>query len=334
MRVALLAGSYPPDDCGVGDYSGRLVEALRALGIEVEVLTRGAWSLGAAPSVLRSIRAARPDLLHAQYPSVGFGASLAPQAIVALSRAPALVTLHEFSQARLPRKLAIFPFAARARALVFTSDDERAACRRWYPWVSRDAAVIPIGSNIPAAAGIARRPRTLAYFGLVRPGKGLEAFLAAARELRREGFEVRVVGSPDPRHRDYHAALRADPANAGLTWLAGLDPAAVAAELSAARFAYLPFPDGASARRGSLLAAMTNGCAVVTTRGAHTTDDLAAAVAAAPTPADAVAELKRLAADPGAVETLSARGRAYAARGGWRAIAEAHVALYERLLAR
>jgi glycosyltransferase involved in cell wall biosynthesis len=40
MRIALIAGEYPPLQGGLGDYTRRLAEALVGLGHELHVITR------------------------------------------------------------------------------------------------------------------------------------------------------------------------------------------------------------------------------------------------------------------------------------------------------
>ena len=142
----------------------------------------------------------------------------------------------------------------------------------------------------------------------------------------------------------------------------------VSAHLLAADIAALPFTDGASFRRGSLLAALAHGLAVVTTW--PTTDDRRTTsgpgsewvsaradatasprhpVARSPAqlvdgenvllapPGDApalVAAIERLACDSGLRERLAGGGRALAAQFGWDAIAAQHEQLYERLVRR
>ena len=46
-RIALIAGTYAPDRCGVADYTDRLRTALSQLGIESVVLTTVAAAQGA-----------------------------------------------------------------------------------------------------------------------------------------------------------------------------------------------------------------------------------------------------------------------------------------------
>ena len=132
----------------------------------------------------------------------------------------------------------------------------------------------------------------------------------------------------------------------------------VSAHLLAADIAALPFADGASFRRGSLLAALAHGLAVVTTWPTTddrrpTTDDRASSAslhrpssivhrplidgenALLVPPGDApalVAAIERLANNSGLRERLASGGRALAAQFGWDAIAAQHEQLYERLL--
>jgi hypothetical protein len=109
--------------------------------------------------------------------------------------------------------------------------------------------------------------------------------------------------------------LAAHPDLAGRVVAAGaLEAAAVAAHLSACDLLVQPYPDGATGRRGSLMAGLSLGLPVVTTLGRDTEPiwrklDLAA-LAPDGDSAALVAEAERLLADPDESRRLGERGRA------------------------
>jgi glycosyltransferase involved in cell wall biosynthesis len=105
------------------------------------------------------------------------------------------------------------------------------------------------------------------------------------------------------------------------------------AELMAGSLAaYLPYPDGASYRRGSLLAALTNGLPVITTVTTSTPPGMTDVVLPATGPAEALMHLERLYSSPGEVSALSRGARQFANRFSWTEIAREHEQVYNQTL--
>jgi glycosyltransferase involved in cell wall biosynthesis len=95
----------------------------------------------------------------------------------------------------------------------------------------------------------------------------------------------------------------------------------------------MPFPDGASEKRGSLLAALSNGLPVITTKGRSTPTELEDVVRFCSSPAEAVEAAQALLEAPALREELGARGRHYAEKFSWESIAQSHIAIYQQLVA-
>lgn len=117
MRVLFITGSYPPEKCGVGDYSYHLAEAISLeKDIEVSVLTSVCsvsnetaskvnvfrhmqnWRNTNLVEIKRVISKFRPDVVHIQYPTQGyFGRppSLLPLYLRCLGL-PVVQTWHEY----------------------------------------------------------------------------------------------------------------------------------------------------------------------------------------------------------------------------------------------
>ena len=212
-----------------------------------------------------------------------------------------------------------------AAARIFTTDDERELFARRFPDRNGIDQTIDIASNIPAAAKAARRLGRVSYFGLIAPNKGIEAFLelcegahAAASKL---SFEL--IGAIPEKHRRYAESIlkRALPCNAHL--LLDLPNEAAAERLATSTFAYLPFPDGASAKRGTLAAAIVNGLIIVTPHSRITPEWIRSATLDAKTPDQALRALAQL-HDNGRQRADVAKRCALAAkRFRWDAIATA-----------
>ena len=212
--------------------------------------------------------------------------------------------------------------------------------------------LIPIGSNIPVApppgytpaawrARLGAPPDTLlvAYFGLLSPSKGVDLLVEALATLRRPWRLLLVGGGASvPSDLAHAQTVRARIAALGLATrvfeTGHAEAAAVSAHLLAADLVALPFRDGASFRRGSLLAALAHGCVVVTTQPADPADAALLAPAAELVPPDdpsaLAAALARLAADAPARAARAAAATTLAAHFGWATIALRHEQLYVR----
>jgi glycosyltransferase involved in cell wall biosynthesis len=332
LKIALLCGPCPAGGCGVGDYSRCLGNALNSIGIESRVIAAGDWRLQSVMERLRSIRTLNPDVVHIQYPTVGFARHLGPQAFSVLKSCVA--TIHEVSQAHLLRKLALYPFSFRARHVIFPSNFERRFAVKWAPWIAHRSSVIGIPSNISAGAKQQRNSGEIVHFGLIMPGKGLEKVIRLGRLIQVSGhaLRIRVIGTVRSDHAGYFEALRSESSHLPIVWENGLDKKQVEDRLAASAIAYLPYPDGVSERRATLKAALINGTAVITTHGAQTPSDIQGSVCFVETPEEALVAALDLLASPEKRDRLSSNGMEYAGRYTWERIAEQHSALYDEIL--
>jgi glycosyltransferase involved in cell wall biosynthesis len=333
MSVALVVGTDPESRCGVADYARCLADSLRCAGVAVTAFEGGDWSLAKLRRMTRAAAQRGCGLLHVQYPAIGFGTSLGPHLLSYVSALPTIVTLHEYSLVHPLRKLSMTGFAGGAKHLIFTSAHERSAFMRNFPWASRRSSVIPIGSNIPFLRPNPTNKRLVVFFGHIKPKRGLEQFLQLALIANTAGrdYRFRIIGTPGPGQGDYLEMLRQGSAALPVDWLLNLDADSVAAELTRAMVAYLPYPDGASPRRGSLWAVLGNGVPTITTAGPFCPGELAGAVEFADTPATALQAVDIIIADAARMAQLRCAAAAYIRQHSWESIAARHLALYRSL---
>ncbi|MFQ5855525.1 MAG: glycosyltransferase family 4 protein [Anaerolineae bacterium] len=223
--------------------------------------------------------------------------------------------------------------------------------------------LIPIGSNIHpnppadfdpdawrAQVGIGRDETMLVYFGFLNASKGGETLIQGLDQLTQRGYNCRLVmlggqvGASDPTNRAYLARVNAlidklDLADR-VMWTGFLPDERVSTYLMAADLAVLPYRDGASLRRGSLMAALAHGVPVVTThpQEIRSTCDLPQLIDGVnirlvpPDDPDALAQtVGDLIDDPTQRRQLGLAARRLSQAFTWERIAAQHKAVYDQI---
>jgi glycosyltransferase involved in cell wall biosynthesis len=182
----------------------------------------------------------------------------------------------------------------------------------------------------------------LAPFGLVYPGKGLETLFQALPEILRQVPSARliIIGATRPADQSYRAALEQLACARGIAhaviWAGQHSAETVSRMLAAADLFVVPYDDGGTIRRGSLMAGLAHGLPVVTTPSPVPSSSLRDGVnVALVPPGDADALAKRvcalLASDDEQMR-LRAGALALAEQFSWPAIAQRTRALYAQVL--
>ncbi|HEX7594448.1 MAG TPA: glycosyltransferase family 4 protein [Anaerolineae bacterium] len=334
------------------------------------------WNWSSLGVITRAAREFAPDIVHIQYQTGAFGMhpaiDLLPRYLRRQKalRARVVTTFHDL---RVPY---LFPKAARVREwvtreLARSSDAAIATNNEDYlkleAWNLKRLSLIPIGSNISSTPppdfdraawrvkrGVAENETLLCYFGFLNESKGGETLVRALAQTPNAKLLMigGQVGASDPTNAAYLAKVKALIADLGLTdrvlWTDYTPPETVTANFLASDICVLPYRDGASYRRGTLMAALAHGMAIVTTTprvvGAKHSLWFANAL---PLPAlrngencllippddptALAAAIQRAAASPELRAKIGAGARELAQHFTWDKIAQQHLKLYERI---
>lgn len=320
----------------------------------------GSWSLIGGLKTLRTILAIPSDICHFQMPSQEYQHRLWPFLLIPLVKALAkpkkvIVTFHELPPVEFRRNpllgavrfLRAWLCSLGADAVVVVAEDyQKELTKRYKRSRQVPLTVIPIASNIPrstltsdqlAAArsklGIKTDCILLAHFGFINPPKGFENALDVVASLVRQGKEAKliVLGELSPQN-PYHAQILnriAQEHLAGhITVLGYMEQVAVADHLAMADVCILPFRGGLHPKSTSFLAATAQGTYVVTTsRERAGLDESTNVYFVAPGDIGGMVD--------GVLQRAARRGdESTRLEQGWPFVAEQHIALYNRLMAR
>jgi glycosyltransferase involved in cell wall biosynthesis len=329
------------------------------------------WDFFSWPRLGARIRTMNANIIHVQYQTAAYGLhpaiNLLPLALrLAKNPAKVVFTFHDLEPPYRPwlrgpvRSLAMRAGQRRCDGFVATNaaDFQQLLASRPGPAWAR-YHLIPIGANIPnqpprhysreaqrKKLGAGLRTLLLSHFGLLNQSKGLQDVLTAMKLLLEQDPErdIRLIliggstGSSDATNVPFANHIRAQIQQLGLGTrvleTGFLQPEEVSAHLLACDICVLPYRDGASFRRGSLMAALEHGLCTITTRPAEPElmDGQHARLVEAANPVNLARAIDELADDEVTRHRLGIAAAALGKRFGWPAIAEKHQSLYLELL--
>ncbi len=330
--------------------------AVRADGLEVKPLVRR-WSWGMLAQVKAEVAALRPDVVLFQWPTAAYGRSLAVNLLPAYLRRwfpglPLVTTLHELRYFRPWTRWRALPALRYSDRVVLVDPADQAAAFKLHPACQARCVHIPIGSNLPSAGqafdreagrralGIGPGDFAVAFFGFANPPKGMELLLAALAQLKPRHPELKLLLLSQLSGRDAYqrrlAGLIERSGLSGITLRPDYAPAPKTAErLASADCAVLPFRDGVSQKRGSLLACLAQGLPVVTTapeKGAEGPfQNERNMLMVEHSPAALARALDRLLQDQALRIRLRQASRELSAAFGWKTIGQQHRELFQTL---
>lgn len=358
----VIAPSAPPKICGVGDHSNHLVSALakrgRVLihcgqldptprfdhsGMILDFDHRFPWTLEqvADSSAIRSGETAFVQYTNFAYGRYGFNPWIAPALARLRHRRVRVVTMfHEtYMNGSEGWKAAIMGWWQRrffrqvgrnSDVCLFSTQPWAEQYASWFP--GRPVLCLAVGSNIPpipvdrqahrARLGIPVGVPCLVVFGGTHPTRHFDWIAAASERLSRENIDHRVL-HVGPDAQDVARLLAGVP----LIELGVLSEVEVSKALSAGDIMMAPISDGASTRRGSLLAGLEHGLCCVSTMGTGTDALLAEqsgkALVLATGKEDFLDQVARLARDQDRMGAIGQAGAAfYRANFSWESVAD------------
>jgi glycosyltransferase involved in cell wall biosynthesis len=253
---------------------------------------RGRWRWNSYREISEWARQEKLDILNLHFQTAAFQMSpfihYLPDRV---KTAPLVTTFHDlrfpylFPKAGPLRNWIVRRLARASAGVMATNHEDFAQLER----LSRCAVLIPIGSGVATALpeGFQREGRRsrvgasaetflVAYFGFINRSKGVEMLLHAVKLLADASLPIRLLmigdrtGSSDPTNVTYaqeiDSLIRSLNLEATVNWTGFVNDAEVVAYLQAADVVALPYLDGASYRRSSLMVAFAQGCAILTTK--------------------------------------------------------------------
>lgn len=324
----------------------------------------GRWGMGAVAQIARTARTLDADWIHVQFQTAAFGMNPALHfGLLALGKSARTAwTYHDLlvpylfpkAGAGLRRWVVEHP-AHHADLVIATNEGDYRQLQKKLGARSSHLHQIPIGSNVrgirlDAQKRVARRTLrgytdeqvVVGYFGALNRSKGGMTLLRTLQRLVAQGQDAHLLmigdglGASDPTNAAYLAEVEQAISEVGLRarvrWTGRESDKEVSADLNAVDVCLMPYADGASLRRGTLMAALANGCAIVTTTPVAPIPELVAGrdlLYVAPGADDAAAAaIVRIVNDKTLAETLRMNARARSTLFTWDEIARRHRDLY------
>ncbi|MDZ7798469.1 MAG: glycosyltransferase [Patescibacteria group bacterium] len=305
LKICLIVGNLPPTKCGIADYTWKLLLSLKNYpNIKISVITGNnsyinkktpddlkiypiikKWNIFSFNKIKAIIKKNNPDIIHFQHPSKKYGKNLFQFILPAILKGyfknkKIMTTIHEYSQSPWYAKPWIRLLVLFSDYLIFTSQNEKNALL--VNKNNKPNKIIHIGSNIEKVNFEKNKLQEkklellkgykflLGYFGFVDSSKGLEELFNFMNNAKNKIFKLIIIGELN-RNNNYHCKLLKYIENNNLEnsiKITGyLSAREVSKILSVLNICVLPYKEGATLRRGSLLTALAHNLPVITKKG-------------------------------------------------------------------
>jgi len=296
MKIGIVCHNYPPArfEGGIAHYSRLLVHALVDRGHRVIVITcseftqlespedgksvdvirlPGPWNHKTLFAINRIAAKRALSVLVLQYSAASYSNSFRASWAMTRTICRKATAFHSLWGGFKDKLLAALLLIGND-SIIATNSEVMHLLEKYSPAVLNKTFWIPIGSNIRSVQK--KRPPPddrfplIVYFGMLYPGKGLDMILDVLTELKARGrtFQFLFIGGGMLEHESYEAEFRRRISDRNLADIAGhtglIPEKDVSLLLQKSRFVFLPFRAGLSDRRGSFMAAISHGKAVLT----------------------------------------------------------------------
>lgn len=303
MKIGMIAGEYPPMPGGVGAFSRILAETMQAQGHDVHILSRDGtdsdtlpistirkWGMTTITPIQEWVHKHQFDVINLQFQTAAYDMSPFVHFLPQMIHTPIVTTFHDlrfpylFPKAGKLRNWIVMHLARKSAGVIATNHEDAHQLEHL-----SHQTIIPIGSNIlsdiPAdydrtawrkKVGADDDTFLLGHFGFIKDIKGIDYLIDAMAQLLDKDIPLKLVfiggrsntvdaGSDDPYLTHLDTRIKQLGLEDFIHWTGYVEENEVASYLKAVDLVTLPFLDGASYRRGSLMAAIQYGCAILTT---------------------------------------------------------------------
>lgn len=298
MKIAIICQNYPPAifEGGISHYSRLLAENLSNRGHEVYALTstefthltkesaesspvkvigiKGPWNHASVKKIKTILVANKIEAVLLQYSPASFKRSFRIKWAFTRFRGGKITVFHTIWGSGVDRVVGLLMLYG-CKKIVATNSEVMFLIERYLPSLLRKTYWIPIGSNVsPLKKTHVPENGTcepiISYFGMLYPGKGLDIILEVLAKLKRRGniFHFKFLGGGMRDHghyeREFHNRIKRLALDGSVEHSGLIPEAEVSKWLDMSRFVFLPYNRGLSDRRGSFMAAIAHGKAVLT----------------------------------------------------------------------
>lgn len=369
MRIGLITGEYPPMQGGIGAYTDILSRHLQAQGQDIFIFSQAdtqaqhdaihltntviRWGISSCFAIKSWSEQHQLDIVNLQFQTASFDMSPWIHFLPHLLSVPFVTTFHDlrfpylFPKAGKLRDWIVMHLAKQSSSVIVTNHEDLASVQ------GLRAKMIPIGSNILSKItqdtseirskhNLSKGDFILAYFGFINHSKGVDTLLHALKKLNNPNIKLLMIGgrtgASDPTNFAYAQTIDALITELDLAqqviWTGYVTEDEVSAYLQLADIVTLPFRDGASFRRGSLMAGIEQNRPIITTKPSLDIPDFNAnnmMLVPPDNPQDLAKAIQTLMQSPEKRQALQTNLEILRQKFDWNSIAQETLLLFEQV---